>query len=313
MTATNRPYDLRVEHLTNPLGTGADSPRASWKLPDGATSQEAYRVVAGNWDSGRIESRDSLFVPLDVNPASSQRFEWKVQVWTDQGESDWSETAWWEHGLLNPSDLSAWIAPVEADNLPARQRPAYQLASGVRIDGEVASARLYATAHGIYEAFVNGVRVGDLELTPGWTAYRSRLHVQTYDVTDLLTTGDNVVGALLSDGWWRGQNSVSRRVDDYGTTLALLHSSPSPSRPARPSPSAPTTPGGAHRATSKVATSSPARSTTSAVASIGHHGRAGNRSGSRTTVTPSSARRQPHRFHGRRADRRSWSGDRPQR
>jgi alpha-L-rhamnosidase len=92
----------------------------------------------------------------------------------------------------------------------------------VHLDAPIATARLHATAHGLYEAFVNGARVGDLELTPGFTAYRSRLQVQTYDVTDLLAGGENVVGALLSDGWWRGQNSVARRVDDYGTTTALL-------------------------------------------------------------------------------------------
>jgi alpha-L-rhamnosidase len=92
----------------------------------------------------------------------------------------------------------------------------------VRLEAPIGAARLHATAHGLYEAFVNGVRVGDLELTPGFTAYRSRLQVQTYDVTDLLAGGENIVGALLSDGWWRGQNSVARRVDDYGTTTALL-------------------------------------------------------------------------------------------
>src|SRR6478735_1653633 len=118
--------------------------------------------------------------------------------------------------------VARWIAPVEADVLPDRQRPAHQLAGRVPIDGEVTSARLYVTAHGIYEAFVNGTRVGDIELAPGWTAYRTRLQVQVYAVTDLLRPGDNGVGALLSDGWWRGQNSVSRRVDDYGTTTALL-------------------------------------------------------------------------------------------
>ena len=91
-----------------------------------------------------------------------------------------------------------------------------------RIGAPVERARLYATAHGVYECFVNGTRVGDLELTPGWTAYRKRLQVQTYDVTDLVTDGENVVGAMLSDGWWRGQNSVARRVNDYGATTALL-------------------------------------------------------------------------------------------
>ena len=115
-----------------------------------------------------------------------------------------------------------WIAPVEGDDLPARQRPVHQLGGAVVVDGDVRSAQLHVTAHGIYEAFVNGARVGDLELTPGWTAYRSRLQVQTFDVAELLTAGANVVGALLSDGWWRGQSGVARRVDDYGTTTALL-------------------------------------------------------------------------------------------
>ena len=149
--------------------------------------------------------------------------EWKVGIEHDLGESDWSRPSRWEHGLLSPSDWSAgWIAPVEPDGLAARQRPVYQLAGAVTIDSAIADTRLHATAHGVYEAFVNGTRVGDHELAPGWTAYRTNLHVQSYDVTDLLVVGNNVIGALVSDGSWRGQNSVSRRVDDYGTTTAFL-------------------------------------------------------------------------------------------
>jgi alpha-L-rhamnosidase len=125
----------------------------------------------------------------------------------DSYELDWTAT---------------WIAPPEADDLPVRQRPVYQLAGAVEIDGDVAQARLHATAHGVYEAFLNGTRVGDAELTPGWTSYRQRLLVQSYDVTTLLQPGQNILGGLLSDGWWRGQNSVMRRVDDYGPTTALL-------------------------------------------------------------------------------------------
>ncbi len=120
---------------------------------------------------------------------------------------------------------ASWIAPVEGADIPTRQRPVYQLAGGLHLDsvaGAVTRAMLHITAHGIYESFINGMRVGNQELTPGWTAYRSRLQVQSFDVTELLHSGDNVVGALLSDGWWRGQNSVARRVDDYGTTTALL-------------------------------------------------------------------------------------------
>lgn len=129
------------------------------------------------------------------------------------------------HPPIDAFDLdwqASWVAPVEGDDLPARQRPGYQLAGAVHIDGDVDSAVLHVTAHGLYEVFVNGSRVGDVELTPGWTAYRARLQVQSFDVTELLTTGANTLGALLTDGWWRGQNSVARRVDDYGTTTALL-------------------------------------------------------------------------------------------
>jgi alpha-L-rhamnosidase len=222
VTDQARPHDLRVDHLVAPLGVDGP-PRLSWMLPAGATAQRAYRIEAGGWDSGRVDSGESTFVPVGVAPASGLRVEWRVKTWTDLGESDWSEPGAWEHGLLAASDWAArWIAPVEAADVPPRQRPAYQLAGGVPIDGEIARARLHATAHGIYEAFVNGRRVGTDELAPGWTAYRRRLHVQTHDVTDLLVPGDNVVGALLSDGWWRGQNSVARRVDDYGPTTALL-------------------------------------------------------------------------------------------
>lgn len=223
MTDPIRPHDLRVNHLVGPIGLVAEPIRVSWKVPTGATTQHAYRLVAGDWDSGRVETATSLFVPVEVAPASGLAVEWKVKTWTDLGESDWSDPGSWEHGLLHESDWTAkWVTPVEDVDLPARQRPAYQIAGALPIDGEIARARLYATAHGIYEAFLNGARVGDLELTPGFTAYRSRLQAQTYDVTDLVVPGENVLGALLSDGWWRGQNSVARRVDDYGTTTALL-------------------------------------------------------------------------------------------
>jgi len=84
---------------------------------------------------------------------------------------------------------ATWVAPLEPDDRPERQRPVYQLAGGLHLDGEIARAELHMTAHGIYEAFINGVRVGNIELTPGWTAYRKRLQVHTFDVTGLLTPG----------------------------------------------------------------------------------------------------------------------------
>ena len=84
------------------------------------------------------------------------------------------------------------------------------------------SAVLHATAHGIYEPFLNGVRISNEELLPGFTAYRKRLQVHAFDVTDLVVRGPNAIGALLSDGWWRGQHSSARRTNSYGPTTALL-------------------------------------------------------------------------------------------
>ena len=218
------PHRLLVDHLVAPIGISARPPRLSWWLPDGATRQEAFALQTSEWYSGRLDGVRHDLVPYAGPPTSSrQRVEWRVKVWTDRGESDWSDWSSWEVGLADPRDWSAqWIGPHEAERAPAGERPAHQLRHGVTLDGAPVRARVYATAHGLYELFLNGSRVGDLELTPGTTAYRSQLDVQTYDVTQLLVPGNNVLGAVLSDGWWRGQVGFTREVDCFGTDLALL-------------------------------------------------------------------------------------------
>ncbi|MFD0855481.1 family 78 glycoside hydrolase catalytic domain, partial [Actinomadura adrarensis] len=84
------------------------------------------------------------------------------------------------------------------------------------------SARLYATALGVYEAELNGERVGDQVLAPGWTSYRNRLRYQTYDVTHLIREGANCLGAMLGDGWYRGRLGFEGKRALYGDRLALL-------------------------------------------------------------------------------------------
>ncbi|MFF3935130.1 family 78 glycoside hydrolase catalytic domain [Streptomyces phaeofaciens] len=219
-----RPTRLRVEHLHRQLGTDVRAPRLSWRLPPGATHQLAYRIEAGTWDSGRRHSSTNTFVRYEgPAPASSTRTHWRVKVWTDLGESDWSETSWWETGLLHPSDwLARWIEPAETAPAQAGHRPARLLRHAFSLGKPVGRARLHITAHGVYEAYCNGVRVGDQELTPGFTAYRSRLQTQTYDLTGLLTTGENALGAVLSDGWFRGRHGFVRAADGFGTRTALL-------------------------------------------------------------------------------------------
>ncbi len=221
---------LRVEYLTNPLGIDVARPRLSWRITttERNTVQAAYQVqVSRNgkplWDSGRINSDSSVFVRY-AGPSleSRTRYVWRVRVWDAKGRaSPWSQTAFWETGLLQPSDwMAAWIgtAPSPTDSLGG---PSPLFRRAFRLTGAVASARVYATSLGLYELYLNDQRVGDQLFTPGWTSYNRRLQYQTYDVTPLLHSGDNAIGAVLGDGWYRGNLGFNGQRNVYGKRLAV--------------------------------------------------------------------------------------------
>jgi alpha-L-rhamnosidase len=219
------PRGLRVEHLDEALGIRTTAPRLSWRLPDGAREQQAYRLAADNgWDTGWIDSDQLLLVPYAGPPlTSAQRVEWRVQLRTDLGESALSEPGWFETGLLWSEDWQAsWIEPGVMPAGSAGNRPAALLRYEFDVDAPVVSARLHATAQGLYEAFVNGERAGDAELTPGYTQYDVRLQVQTIEVTAAVRTGRNALGVVLADGWFRGQTGITRSADQWGDRVAVL-------------------------------------------------------------------------------------------
>ncbi|GAB4079236.1 family 78 glycoside hydrolase catalytic domain [Modestobacter muralis] len=221
----NAPSHLRVEHLDEPLGIRVTAPRLSWRLPTGAADQQAYRITADTgWDTGWVESGQTLLVPYAGPPlTSAQRVQWRVQVRTDLGESEPSELGLFETGLLWAEDWQAvWIEPGEMPAGVPGARPAALLRYEFDVDRPVVSARLHATAQGLYEAFVNGQRAGDAELTPGWTQYDVRLQVQTIDVTGAVQVGRNALAVVLSDGWFRGQIGIVRAADQWGDRLAFL-------------------------------------------------------------------------------------------
>jgi alpha-L-rhamnosidase len=228
---------LRVEYLTNPIGIDVLHPRLSWRITSTRrnTIQAAYQLQVDTsearlarganllWDSGRVTSEVSVFVDYGGPPAVSRtRYSWRVRVWDSSGHaSAWSPVAFWETGLQQPTDWTArWIgsAPTAADSLPS---PSPLLRRAFRVADRVRSARLYVTSLGLYELSLNGQRVGDQVFTPGWTSYHRRLQYQTYDVTSLLRPGDNVVGAMLGDGWYRGQLGFFGQRNLYGRRLAL--------------------------------------------------------------------------------------------
>ncbi|QXD15384.1 glycoside hydrolase family 78 protein [Rhodocaloribacter litoris] len=235
-TGTLTPTGLRVEYAENPIGIDARVPRLSWRSTSTERNarQTAYQIQAAAseadlaagrllWDSGRVASDQSLFVPYGgPPPVSGQRVVWRVRVWDGAGRpSAWSAPALWEMGLLDPADWQArWIKPAGPPDT-AMARPVAMLRGRFRLDGEVARARVYATARGLYALELNGRPVGDQVLAPGWTSYHHRIQYQTYDITDLLQRGENVLGAWLADGWYRGWLTWNGTRNHYGDQTAL--------------------------------------------------------------------------------------------
>jgi alpha-L-rhamnosidase len=228
---------LCAEYLENPLGIDAREPQLSWQIASsnrGAaqsacqvqTAFDSANLSAGAdllWDSGKVDT-DRTAIPYR-GPAlhSGQRVYWHTRAWDqDEGVSAWSEPAWWEMGLLEEHDWTAEWVEVGWDEDPNAFKPSPYLRRGFKIDAPVKSARLYVTAHGLYEAWLNGQRVGDQLFTPGYTPYDKMLQYQAYDVTDVLQQGENALGAILGDGWYRGQVYVTSTRNVYGARLGLL-------------------------------------------------------------------------------------------
>lgn len=216
--------NLKTEYLINPIGIDIRHPRLFWNC-EGGTKQTAYRIVAKTdeqivWDSGKITS-ESMHADYPNDLASRQRVEWNATLWDEtdsKGES--SETAFFETGLLSASDFRAkWISGNYRVN-PKKRYPVDCFKKEFSAHN-VAKARLYITACGLYEALVNGKRVDDFVLAPGHTNYTKRIQLQTYDVTELLENGENAITVELADGWYRGSCGAWGLRNQYGTQTKL--------------------------------------------------------------------------------------------
>ena len=247
---------LRAEYLVDPLALDVHTPRLSWIVdaPNArGVSQTAYQIIVASsaatlaanrgdlWDTGKVATNQTNQIEYDGRPLQSrQRVHWKVRVWNQSGApSAWSKPASWQMGLLDKSDWSAqWIgdATPSVTNVAATMlRKPFTLA--VR----PARAIVYATALGVYELRINGQRVGDHVLAPEFTDYRTRTQYQAFDVTPLLRPGENVVGALLGDGWYAGGIGLAQALirkprniyGDHPRFLAQLEVTPASGAPLR--------------------------------------------------------------------------------
>jgi len=216
------------EGFTNPVGFHDASPTFSWKLPAGVKKQTAYRIETRTgektWDSGWVESDQSTFVRFKGEPlVSKQRVEWRVSFRDENGaDSGWSEPAHFELGLLAQSDWKArWIRP--GQERASGGEPVASLRRTFPLTKEVAEARVYVTARGLFKLQLNGQRIGNDHFANGFTSYHKRLDTLTYDITSQLRSGGNTLNALLGTGWYAGRFPFeTKKLGPYGRDTALL-------------------------------------------------------------------------------------------
>lgn len=230
------PHELRCEYLRDPLAVGTLKPRLSWKLQPKEDAkgivQKAYEIQASShpegfdaadlWSSGKISSSSTALIEWGGGPLGSRsQVYWRVRSWDGKDAvSPWSEAASFSVGLLDPNDWSAlWISKKDDGSFTTQENvqnfigdpdrgilhltPAKHFRKEFEVP-RIKRAMLHATALGVYTIELNGKRVGDERLSPGWSAYQRRIHAQTWDVTGLVREGKNAIGTTLADGWYSG-------------------------------------------------------------------------------------------------------------
>ncbi len=214
---------LKTDHRSNPLGMDNPIPEFSWILTskERGISQMAYELIISDnrenldadrgvlWHSEKTESSKSFGIRYQGKTLKSfTRYYWKVRVWDQHGEvSDWSEVAWFETSIMKQTDWQAkWITdqrPLpEKDEDYYKETPNPLLRKEFKLKKEIKSARLYTAGLGYSVAYINGERVSDHKLDMPWTQYAKQILYSTYDVTEMMSKGENAIGVMLGNGWY---------------------------------------------------------------------------------------------------------------
>lgn len=214
---------LKTNHMITPLGNITGSPVFSWIVEESTGKrQKCARVLVSDdekmenilFDSGQREDIQSVAYSVNLGLKPRTRYYWEIQVWADDGDMG-IEKSWFETGKASEPWSAVWI------QAPFKEHPV--LCRNLEICKEVKSARWYLCGLGLYEAYVNGEKVGRYFLTPGYTAYEKQIPCQTFDVTASLRHGVNTLSVLLGKGWYMGRYGFGEEVDCiYGDCMQLL-------------------------------------------------------------------------------------------
>ena len=214
-------YDLRTEYRENPIGLTDKAPRFSWKMEseEKDTLQTAYEIKVtdenGNvvWNSGKKASDQSVLIPYEGEIlADEMLYKVEVSVADNHGNVEAIEGTF-ETGIFDNTEFTAKMI---TSDFPAEETACPVFGKTFAIDKKVKKARLYATAHGVYEVTLNGQTVGDYRMAPGWTSYHNRLQYQIYDVTEQLAA-ENEIAITVGNGWYKGIFGFTCEPNRYGT------------------------------------------------------------------------------------------------
>ena len=219
---------VTTEHHHDGFGLAVRCPRLSWRF--NATTakdwhQASYDLKIERNDQSKayhVDSAESVLVPWPSHPLQSrERATVGVRsTGVDGSQTDWAELLL-EAALLERSDWKASLISGPKQSNDSSKKP-FRLRKSFSLSKVGRAARLYATAHGIYEVEINGKRVGDHQLAPGFQTYKHRLHYQIYDVTSLLQEGENIFGAYLAEGWFAGRLGRPSVSNIWGDRLGFL-------------------------------------------------------------------------------------------
>lgn len=223
--------EITIEYLKNPVGLDG-RPWFGWTLCSDKkhVCQEAYRLeiaVDENfktmvYESGWVKSRESIHVEAaGFCPASCKKYFVRVQVQDGEEESSFSEPAFFVTAVLKQDQWNAQFITAEGPEEKDSSGSTY-LRKEIEVSGEVLEAYACTTALGLYHFYINGHKVGQDEMTPGWTSYQKHLCYQTYEVTDLLKQGANALGALVGAGWYKGKMGFLHLRNNYGDQASFL-------------------------------------------------------------------------------------------
>ena len=218
--------NLKIAYMKNPIGIDEKNPVLTWKCRD-AIKQSAYEIEY-NVQSFGAECRETKIIRANTdimefrfedNFKSRDIVSCRIRLTNENGiQGEWSEYATFEMGLLEKSDWKATFIMGDYDHEknPKMRYPVDYFRKKFTLSGKVKHARLYMTACGLYETYLNGEKVGDQVFAPGATAFQKRAHYQVYDVTEMFSQKTNSWTIELADGFYASKTGVFGKAKTYG-------------------------------------------------------------------------------------------------